>query len=121
MGQGLDRDPGLLRLLQPGGIALLANGNVVTAEKGIPRVKVYNNEGEFVCVVAGPEVLLPTRAANEETRSEHKLKVVGVAADSRGRVLILDPGIRSVRIFEPIGAQKPHGGAERVGKWGSAA
>jgi hypothetical protein len=46
-------------------------------------------------------MLLPTRAANEETRTEHKLKVVGLAADSRGRVLILDPGTRSVRIFEP--------------------
>ncbi len=84
----------------PVGIAILPNGDVVTAEKGIPRVKVYNSEGEFVCVVAGPEVLLPTPSANAETRTEHKLKVLALAADSRGRVLILDPGSRSVRIFQ---------------------
>jgi sugar lactone lactonase YvrE len=84
----------------PVGIAILPNGNVVTAEKGIPRVKVYDSEGEFVCVVAGPESLLPTRSANEETRTEHKLKVVALAVDGHGRVLILDPGSRSVRIFE---------------------
>lgn len=84
----------------PVSIALLPNGDVVTAEKGIPRVKVYNNEGDFVCVVAGPEALLPTRWANAETRTEHKLKAVGLAADSKSRVLILDPASHRVRVFE---------------------
>jgi hypothetical protein len=84
----------------PVNIAILPDGRVVTAEKGIPRVKVYTAEGKFVCVVAGPEALLPSRAANEETRTEHKLRVVDLAADSRARILILDPATRSVRIFE---------------------
>jgi sugar lactone lactonase YvrE len=84
----------------PVNIAILPDGRVVTAEKGIPRVKVYTGEGEFVCVVAGPESLLPNRAANEETRTDFKLRVVDLAADSRGRILILDPATRSVRIFE---------------------
>jgi hypothetical protein len=108
----------------PVAIAILSNGDVVTAEKGIPRVKVYNNEGEFLCVVAGPEMLLPTRAANEETRTEHKLKVVGLAADGQGRVLILDPGTRSVRVFQaqPRAKDKASGGtslsaAKGVASW----
>ena len=85
----------------PAHIAILPNGNIVTAEKGLPRVKVYTNGGEFVCVVAGPESFLPTATAAVETRDEHKLKVIAVATDSHGRVLVLDPGRRSVRIFEP--------------------
>jgi hypothetical protein len=85
----------------PANIALLPDGRFVTAEKGIPRVKIYSPEGKFLTVVAGPELLAPDPTAAEETRAGHKLKVVDVAADSRGRVLVLDPGLRSVRIFEP--------------------
>lgn len=86
----------------PASIAIMSDGRVVTAEKGIPRVKVYNADGEFDSVVAGPEAFLPTPTATGETRTEHKLKVLDVAADSRGRVLVLDPMTRSVRIFERI-------------------
>jgi hypothetical protein len=72
----------------------------VTAEKGIPRVKLHTAEGEFVKVVAAPEQLTPHPGSAEETRPEHRLKVIDVAADSRGRVLVLDPNTRQVRIFE---------------------
>jgi len=85
----------------PANIAILPDGNIVTAEKGIPRVKVYAADGEFLSVVAGPELLLPAPHAATETRSDHKLKVIDVAADSRGRILVLDPQTRSVRIFQP--------------------
>jgi hypothetical protein len=84
----------------PAAMAILPDGQVVTAEKGIPRVKVYTAEGEFDSVVAGPEAFLPTPTAAGETRTEHKLKVLDVATDSRGRVLVLDPMTRSVRTFE---------------------
>lgn len=84
----------------PANIAVTPDGNIVTAEKGIPRVKVYTPEGKLVWVVAGPELLAPHVTSTAETRDELKLKVVDVAADSRGRVLVLDPAARSVRVFE---------------------
>ena len=85
----------------PANIAMLPDGNIVTAEKGIPRVKVYAADGVFLCVVAGPELLLPAPHAATETRSPHKLKVIDVAADGRGRILVLDPPSGGVRVFEP--------------------
>lgn len=87
----------------PAAMAVLADGRIVTAEKGIPRVKVYSVDGKFECVVAGPETLLPTGTANTETRGEHRLKPLDVAVDRAQRVLVLDPATRSVRVFEKRG------------------
>ncbi|NLY02988.1 MAG: hypothetical protein GXY83_43605 [Rhodopirellula sp.] len=84
----------------PANMAVLPGGGYVTGEKGIPRVKVYGADGAFVGVVAGPDLLAPTMTITEETREDHELAVVDVAADSRGRVLVLDPAARKVRIFE---------------------
>ena len=60
----------------PANIAILPGGNIVTAEKGIPRVKVYSAEGKFLSVVAPPELLAPSPAAAVETRGPFKLKVL---------------------------------------------
>ncbi len=72
----------------PVNIAVLPDGSVVTAEKNIRRVKVYSSAGEFLGVVAGAEEF-------EET-SIH----LDVVADARGRVLVLDPAAKAVRVFE---------------------
>jgi hypothetical protein len=87
-------------------IALFPDGRFVTAEKGIPRVKVYSADGTFESVVVGPETLAPTATAAEETRPEHKLLAVDVAVDGSGRIWVLDPGARQLRVFE----QKRTGG-----------
>ncbi len=39
----------------PIAIAVLADGRIITCEKGIPRVKIYTASGEFESVVAGAE------------------------------------------------------------------
>lgn len=75
----------------PAHFAVFDDGRFVTAEKGAGRVKVYTAEGEFDCVVAGPEQL--------SLRNTHA--IADLAVDRRGRVLVLDSADRKVRIFEP--------------------
>ncbi|MGA2974624.1 MAG: hypothetical protein ABSF77_04870 [Spirochaetia bacterium] len=80
---------GFLGCCNPAHIAVLPCGSVVTSEKGVPRVKVYEPDGRLSAVVALPAdfpagtVSLPvaTRKANG------------------GEVLILVPGERAVRVY----------------------
>ncbi len=73
----------------PTDIAILANGDIVTAEKGLPRVKVHRSlTGELVGVVAGPE------AFDEKTAG------MDLAVDSQDRIFVLDPMRGHVRIYE---------------------
>ena len=71
----------------PSHIALMQDGSFVTSEKGLERVKVYDATGQFVGVVAGPELF--------------KEGTVGLdlAVDSKGRILVLDPEAGVVRVF----------------------
>jgi len=64
-----------------------AGGSLVTSEKGLPRVKVYNADGDLRSVVA------PPAAFGEAT------VIADLAADSAGRILVLDPDANKVRIF----------------------
>jgi hypothetical protein len=95
-GSALDRFCGCCN---PVAIALMPDGRIVTAEKGIPRVKVYRDDGTLDSVVAGPELLSPRPSAMEETREEHQLRAMDLAVDAEGRVLVLDPAARMVRVF----------------------
>ena len=94
-----ERIEGFCGCCNPAHLAVLPDGRIVTAEKGIPRVKVYSTEGTFESVVAGPESLSPSLAAATEAREDLRLHPVDVAADSRGRILVLDPAARRVKIF----------------------
>jgi hypothetical protein len=71
----------------PTHIALTPAGSFVTSEKGVPRVKIYDHGGIFQALVAGPEDFAGGTAG------------LDLAVDSRGRVIVLDPMSRSVRIF----------------------
>lgn len=71
----------------PSDFALLADGRFVTAEKGVPRVKVYLADGRFDCVVVGPE------AFGDYAGS------LDVAIDKDNRVLVLQPGATMVRMY----------------------
>ncbi|NPV47086.1 MAG: hypothetical protein HPY69_09000 [Armatimonadetes bacterium] len=74
----------------PTDLALLDDGRVVTAEKGIPRVKVYSAAGAFESVVAPPAALSLTASGMD------------LAVDSAGRVLVLDPPAKMIRVFAPL-------------------
>ncbi len=79
-------------------IALLPNGRTVTFEKGIPRVKVYSDTGDFECVVAGPESF----AENAKVCGPNDCTLGGMdgAVDAEGRVLILDFVTGTVRVMQ---------------------
>ena len=71
----------------PTHIAILPDGSFVTSEKGLCRVKIHNQMGDFKEVVAGPENF------KEGTLG------LDLAVDSSARILVLDPMRGMVRIF----------------------
>jgi hypothetical protein len=87
----------------PVNIAVLPDDGFVTCEKGLVRVKVYDSEGEFLGVVAGPNQL----AKGSEYRvcelpEECQAGGFDVAADASGRIFVLDTINNVVRIFTKI-------------------
>lgn len=73
----------------PTALAALPNGDIVTAEKGLPRVKVIGANGKLKSVVAGPALFHADTAGLE----------LAVRGD---QVLVLDPWHASVRVFEKV-------------------
>ena len=72
----------------------------VTCEKGLIRVKIYDPDGAFVCVVAGPEQLLEGGASRvSESGAGSQAGGFDVAVDAQGRIFILDTINNVVRIF----------------------
>ncbi|MBN1442652.1 MAG: hypothetical protein JXA90_08085 [Planctomycetes bacterium] len=86
-GKASFRIDGFIGCCNPVHIAILPGGEFVTSEKGAPRVKLYDSQGEFRCVVAGPQQLGADGAARD------------LAVDREGRILVLDPPTRSVLVF----------------------
>jgi hypothetical protein len=70
----------------PVNLAILPNGNFVTAEKVAARVKVYSREGKLLALI-GPEYF------------DSKCIHLFLAADSRGRILVADPIRKKIQIF----------------------
>lgn len=84
----------------PVNFTILADESFVTVEKGLIRIKIYDPEGAFVGVVAGPEQLVQegtSRICN--TAAECQTGSFDVAVDSRGRILVMDTIKNVVRIF----------------------
>jgi len=82
----------------PINIAVLGDDSFVTCEKGLGRIKIYDPEGAFVGVVAGPEQLGVT-AHVCTTPEQCQSGGFDVAVDARDRIFILDTIKNVVKIF----------------------
>lgn len=72
----------------PAHFALLPDGAFVTAEKGLPRVKVHNPDGSLRCVVAAPD------------QFDDGIVGLDLVVDAQGRIYALDSMRKEIRIFE---------------------
>lgn len=96
-GQVSNSLPGFCGCCNPAHFALLPDGRFVTSEKGLTRIKVYSNRGEFEGAVAGPESF-PKIVNNPNANSLG----LDVAIDSQGRIFIADSSTGEIRIFERL-------------------
>lgn len=72
----------------PTDIAVLPDGSIATAEKGIVRIKVYRPDGTLESVVAEPAQFAENTVG------------LDLATDADGRLYVADPARRAVRVFE---------------------
>ncbi|HJN12231.1 MAG TPA: hypothetical protein QF564_26345 [Pirellulaceae bacterium] len=82
----------------PVSLAVLSKGQFVTAERGQPRVKVYDSAGRFESLVAGPDDFESNAIASldDDTCS---LGGIDLTVDSRDRIYVLDRVTGVVRII----------------------
>ena len=81
----------------PIAVAVLPDGRVVTAEKGLVRVKVYRADGAFEALVATTPTL------------SHGVDNLDLATTTGGEVLVLDPRARAILIFSEDTTTRPQG------------
>jgi hypothetical protein len=75
----------------PVALAILPDGRFVTCEKGLPRVKVYSQQGDFECVVAGVESFPDNaKVGSGEKPGDGAKASLDAVVDPQGRVFILD-------------------------------
>ena len=94
------RVEGFTGCCNPVNFAMLQDDSFVTCEKGLVRVKIYNADGSFAGLVAGPEQLVRGGASHVcKLPAECQAGGFDVAVAKLGRILVLDTIKNSVRIF----------------------
>ncbi len=84
----------------PVALAILPDGRFVTCEKGLPRVKVYSQEGDFESVVAGVESFPENaKVGSGEAPGDGVKASLDAVVDAQGRVFILDTVTGMVRVM----------------------
>jgi hypothetical protein len=104
-GEFSSRWHGFTGCCNPVNFAILDDESFVTCEKGLIRVKIYDPEGEFVGVVAGPEQLVEGGVSRICTiPAACQAGGFDVAVDAEGRIFVLDTIKNIVRIFTRVKA-----------------
>lgn len=84
----------------PVSIWMLPDGRCVTAEKGLPRIKIYATDGKLESVVAAPELFAQNaRTGAARSQAEGLLGGLDVAADPKGQVYALDLVTAEISVF----------------------
>lgn len=82
---------GFLGCCNPARITTLEDGSFVTSEKGLVRIKIYDESGVLKSVVAAPDLF-----------KEEEGKAPEVCADENNVIYALDFDKDMVRVFEPL-------------------
>jgi len=99
-GMGIDRFSGCCN---PVYFTMTADGGFVTSEKGLARIKVYDANGEYSGVVAGPDFLVDDKELAKRACEDCSIGAgFDVAVDDRGLVHALDPFRMTIRTFRPL-------------------
>jgi hypothetical protein len=80
----------------PARITVMEDGSFVTSEKGMVRIKIHDQSGALISVVAPPASFEKPRGNQEEGKAPE------VCADEKGVVYALDFDRDVIRVFEPI-------------------
>lgn len=86
----------------PVNFAILADESFVTCEKGLVRVKIYDQDGVFTGVVAGSKQLTGKAGRICTIPAECQSRAFDVAVDAHERIFVLDTNKNVVRIFTKI-------------------
>lgn len=99
-GENSVRIKGFCGCCNPVNIAMLPDGSYVTVEKGLIRAKIYDPDGTFRGVVAGPDQLVEGGASRVfENAQDAEFSGFDVAVDADGRIFLLDTIENTVRVF----------------------
>ncbi len=85
---GMSNPEDFVGCCNPVNLALTPDGKVVTAEKMIARVKVFEPDGRLLALI-GPE------------NFDHNCTHIHLAVDSKGRIIAADPARREIKVFSP--------------------
>jgi hypothetical protein len=86
---------GFIGCCNPAQMALLPNGSFVTYEKGIDKIKVFDQAGQFICMVAGAGSF----RGNADFQLGNNNLVKDITTDNKGLIYVLD-AYNQVSIFK---------------------
>ncbi len=95
-GKSSMRLEGFAGCCNPVQFAIMPNGYFVTYEKGLDRIKIYNQAGIFTCVVAGPDNF----SSKSDLHCNFASLVNDLAVDAKGIIYILDANTEEIRLFD---------------------